>query len=81
MMTVSEYKRKKLAENLAKKARPLQKISNDFIDNTIRTNELAALKTIYYLASIIEDNQQLKDAVDEGIMTIDIDLRKMLKYT
>lgn len=80
-MTVSEYKRKKMAKIVAQKSKPLQKISNDFIDNTIKTNELAALKTIYYLSTVIEDRQQLKDTVTEGIVSITIDLTKMLQYT
>lgn len=80
-MTVSEYKRKKMAKVLLQKSRPLQKISNNFIDNTIKTNELSALKTIYYLASILEDSQQLKETKYEGILSVSVDLKKMLKYT
>jgi len=43
------------AEKLAnQKARPIQKISNSFIDSALHNKSIGALKTIYYLASLLE---------------------------
>ena len=79
-MTRAEWKRKKREEleNQKKeiKAKPIQKISNSFIENVIHDSNLTALKTVWYLSSILEDF----DTTDEMI-TVTIDLRKMLNYT
>ena len=68
-MTRAEWKRKR-------KAKPIQKISNSFIENVIYESNVTALKTIWYLASVLEDIE-----TDKELITINIDLRKMLNYT
>ena len=57
-----------------------QKISNSFIENAISKSNLNALKTIYYL-SIILQNEDLKEKDPKSLITIRIDKRKMLKFT
>jgi hypothetical protein len=76
-MTVSEFKkqqREKLAAQKIVNHRP--KVSNNFIDATLHKSNLAALKTIYYLATILKDFDHNKEMDD-----LTIDLRLMLKYT
>ena len=79
-MTRAEWKRKKKDELEAQKkesrAKPIQKISNSFIENVIYDSNVTALKTIWYLASILEDIETNKE-----LITITIDLRRMLNYT
>ena len=68
------------AEKLAnQKARPIQKISNSFIDSALHNKSIGALKTIYYLASLLE--KQDLDFDSKNITSVKIDMRKMLKYT
>lgn len=80
-MTIAEYKRKQKEKLEAQKAKPLQKISNNFINNTIAKSNLSAIKTIYYLASILEKFDQLEEQDDKRLVDITIDTRQMLKYT
>jgi plasmid replication initiation protein len=82
-MTVAEFKRRKKEELALQKAKPLQKISNNFIDNTIVNSNANAIKTIYYLASILEKMEQLKEVVenDNALLSVEINTREMLKYT
>jgi hypothetical protein len=80
-MTVAEWKRKQKEKLAAQKSKPLQKISNNFIDNTITSSNISAIKTIYYLASIIEEFNQLEQQEDKSLLNITIDTREMLKYT
>ncbi|HFU75434.1 MAG TPA: RepB family plasmid replication initiator protein [Arcobacter sp.] len=75
-MTPSEWKEKKVLELKKQKVKPYQKISNNFIDNAIHKNNAHAIKTIFYLASIIDTFDFNKE-----LDTIIIDLRKMFKYT
>jgi hypothetical protein len=79
-MTRAEWKRKKREEletqNKETKAKPIQKVSNSFIENVIHDSNVTALKTIWYLSSILEDFDTTKD-----MLTVSIDLRKMLNYT
>lgn len=79
-MTRAEWKRQK-KEELEKqkketKAKPIQKISNSFIENVIHDSNVTALKTVWYLSSILEDFDTSQD-----MLTVTIDLRKMLNYT
>ena len=79
-MTRAEWKRQK-KEELEKqkqqnKAKPIQKVSNSFIENTIYNSNVTALKTIWYLSTILEDFDMTKE-----LGTVTIDLRQMLKYT
>jgi len=80
-MTVSEWKRKQKEKLALQKSKPLQKISNNFISNTIASSNTNAIKTIYYLATIIEKFEQLDNQADKKLLDITIDTREMLKYT
>lgn len=80
-MTIAEFKRKKKEQLALQKSKPLQKISNNFINNTIATSNANAIKTIYYLASILENVEQLQETDDKRLLDITIDTREMLKYT
>ena len=80
-MTIAEFKRKQKEKLALQKKRPLQKISNNFINNTIASANGSAIKTIYYLASILEKYEQLEKQSDRRLLDITIDTREMLKYT
>ena len=80
-MTVAEFKRRQKEKLAEQKAKPLQKISNNFINNTIASSNQKAIKTIYYLATIIEKFEQLEQQQDKRLLDITIDTREMLKYT
>lgn len=75
-MILSEWKEKREKEIKEQKLVPMKKISNNFIENTIKKNNLNAIKTIFYLASILEDFD-----FDKELNTIDIDMKKMFEYT
>jgi len=77
-MLPSEYKKKKREAN--KKPIVHQKIANTFIENAIANNNMAALKTIYYLSTKF-DKIDMSKMQDEKIVGIRIDKREMLKYT
>jgi len=57
-----------------------QKISNSFIENAISNSNINALKTIYYLSTILQD-EDLKEKDPKSLMTIRINKREMLKFT
>lgn len=80
MIPTKENIKKLYAEKRAKKPKVHQKISNTFIENAIANSNLSALKTIYYLSTVLEsvDLQNLKD---NKIIGIKIDKREMLKFT
>jgi len=82
-MTLAEYKRLEAEKLALQKAKPHQKISNTFIDNTVAKNNIGAIKTIYYLASVIEKMETFDVGADEraGLLFVEIDTREMLKYT
>lgn len=63
-----------------KKASIHQKISNSFIENAISKSNLSALKTMYYLSSILQDFDLSKYEYDE-LIELKIDTRDMLKFT
>lgn len=75
-MTIAEHRRKKREELALQKLKPLQKISNTFIDSTINKSNIGAIKTIFYLATILDNFD-----FDKDIDLIKIDLQRMLKYT
>jgi len=62
------------------KPRVHQKISNSFIENAISNSNLTALKTIYYLSTILQD-LELNNKEDDKLITIKIDKRNMLQFT
>lgn len=75
-------KAKKLkAEKLKQqKIKPHQKIANTFIENAIIKSNASAIKTIFYLASILE-RAELDRVKDDKIVGITIDTKQMLQYT
>jgi len=77
-MLPSEYKRKKREQN--KKPKVHQKIANTFIESAITKSNLSALKTLYFLSTVLSkvDMQKMKD---DKIVGIKIDKREMLKFT
>ena len=79
-MIRAEWKRQKKAElekqKHLNKVKPIQKVSNSFIENVIHDSNVTALKTIWYLSTIIEDFD-----MNQELGTVTIDLRQMLKYT
>jgi plasmid replication initiation protein len=75
-MTPREFKRLQLKKLEEQKLKPHQKISNTFIENVIIKNNSSAVKTVYYLASILENID-----LDDNLLSITIDTKQMLKYT
>lgn len=75
-MTPREAREKKLQKLQEQKVKPLQKISNNFIQSEIFDLNKNALKTVFYLASILDKFDYSKE-----LNTLDIDLQKMFKYT
>ncbi len=70
------------AEKRASKKRPRvhSKISNTFIENAISKSNLSALKTLYYLSTVLS-KVDLKNIKDNRVIDIKIDKREMLKFT
>lgn len=68
------------AEKRAKKPKVHQKISNTFIENAILKNNISALKTLYYLSSVLS-KEDLTYMKDEKIVGLKIPKREMLKFT
>ena len=79
-MTISEYRKLQKLEEENKKLLPMQKISNNFLDNTIFKNNTGALKTIFYLSTILKD-MDLKDKDDESLIDVEIDLKEFISYS
>ena len=67
-------------EKRKNKPRVHQKIANTFIENAILKNNISALKTLYYLSSVLSEVDML-NMKDDKIMGIRIDKREMLKFT
>ncbi len=80
-MTPRELKRLQAQKLAEQKVKPHQKISNTFIENVINKNNANAIKTVYYLASILEKETDLLDTPDTKLKTVIIDTKQMLKYT
>lgn len=79
-MTPREYKKQQLQKIADKKIKPYQKISNTFIANVISNSNASAIKTVYYLSSILEPIV-LEKHTDTQLISITIDLKQMLQYT
>jgi hypothetical protein len=75
-MTPSQWKKLQKQKLEEQKIKPIQKVSNSFIDSAMHKSNLGTLKTIYYLATILHKFDHSKP-----LDTIKIDLRDMLKYT
>jgi hypothetical protein len=87
-MRVSDFKKMQAEELKKQKTMPIQKVSNNFIDSTIHKSNLSALKTIFYIATILHDfdfakadENQRNNGLAEPLNTFYIDLREMFKYT
>lgn len=75
-MTPRQFKKMQEEKLKEQKTKPIQKVSNSFIDSTLHKSNLTALKTIYYLSTILDKFDHSK-----SVDTLKIDLRQMLKYT
>lgn len=74
---IAKMKKKKLADS---KRNIHPKVSNTFIESTIQNNNASAIKTIYYLASHLEDLKELADKSPTTLVSMKFDTREMLKY-
>lgn len=79
-MTIAEYRRLQKEEEEKNKLLPMQKISNNFLDNTIFKNNTGALKTIFYLSTILK-NMDLKNKDDESLIDLELDLKEFISYS
>jgi len=75
---IAKLKKKKLEES---KRNIHPKISNTFIESAIQNNNASAIKTIYYLASHLEQLKELKEKSPTTLISMKFDTRDMLKYT
>lgn len=78
-MTPREWRKKQLAQIEKRKIQPHQKISNDFIENTIQKNNIICLKIMFYLASILKTND-FAELDDKNLFSVIVDTRQMLKF-
>jgi plasmid replication initiation protein len=79
-MLPSERKKLDLEKLKRQKVKPHQKIANNFIENAIIKSNASAIKTLFYLASILE-RAELDKVKDDKIVGIVLDTKEMLKYT
>lgn len=79
-MTPAEFKRQQSKKLQEQKIKPHRKISNTFIENVINNNNASAIKTVYYIATVLED-MELEKYQDNELVTVFIDTKQMLKYT
>lgn len=75
---IAKWNSEKREQNKKKKVH--SKVSNTFIENAIAKNNLSALKTLYYLSTVLS-NVDLQSMKDNRIVGIKIDKREMLKFT
>jgi len=75
-MTPRELRKKQAKALENQKFRPHQKISNNFINSAILDLNKNALKTVFYLSTVLQDFD-FKKPMD----TVEIDLREMFKHT
>jgi hypothetical protein len=68
------------AKKRNKKPQVHQKIANTFIENAIHKSNFSALKTIYYLSTILSEID-MSNMKDDKIVGIKIDKRAMLNFT
>lgn len=80
-MLPTEWKRLQKAKLEKTKLQPHKKISNNFIESAIKNNTVGAIKTVYYLAALIEKMEQFLPGQETGLLKLDIDTRDMLKFT
>ncbi len=77
-MMPSEYKKLKREQNKNQKVH--SKVSNTFIENAINNNNLSALKTLYYLSTVLSSSD-ISSMHNNKIIGIKIDKKEMLKFT
>ncbi|WP_265605398.1 hypothetical protein, partial [Campylobacter jejuni] len=78
-MTPREFRKRQLEKLEQRKIQTHQKISNDFIDNTISKNNLVCLKVMFYLSTVLE-KEDLSTFDDENIICVFVDTKQMLEY-
>ncbi len=79
-MTIAEYRRLQREEEEKKKLLPMQKISNNFLDNTIFKNNTGALKTLFYLSTVLR-KLDLDTKKEDELIDITIDLDEFVNYS
>ncbi len=81
MIPTKANTKKFLEERRAAKKKPKvhQKIENTFIENAIKKPNIHALKTIYYLSTVL-DTIDMSKMQDDKIVGLKIDKREMLKF-
>lgn len=79
-MTIAEYRRLQKEEEEKNKLLPMQKISNNFLDNTIFKNNTGALKTIFYLSTVLR-KMDLESKKEDELIDVIIDLEQFVKYS
>jgi len=80
MALPNKVKKAQVEKLKEQRIKPHQKIANTFIENAIIKSNASAIKTIFYLASILEQ-VELDRVKDDKIIGIVIDTKQMLKYT
>ena len=75
-MTPSEWREKQAKDLVHQKNTPVQRISNNFIDNAINRNNAQAIKIIFYISSLLKDFN-----FDLELDVLTIDMKEMFKYT
>ena len=78
-MTIAEFRKIQAQKLKQNKIQPHQKISNDFIDNTIKRNNLVCLKIMFYLAAVLK-KQDITDIEDTNLVYTIVDTKEMLQY-
>jgi len=68
------------AKKRGQKPKVHQKIANTFIENAIQKSNFSALKTLYYLSTVLS-TVDMTDMKDDKIIGIKIDKRAMLNFT
>lgn len=78
-MTIAEFRKIQAQKLKQNKIQPHQKISNDFIDNTIKRNNLVCLKIMFYLAAVLK-KQDITDIEDTNLVYAIVNTKEMLQY-
>lgn len=63
-----------------RKRNPYKKVSNDFINAAIKKNNIVCLKIIFYIATLLEEQDYM--TVDErSLITLELNTKKLLEVT
>ena len=77
---IAKYNEEKRAKK--KKPKVHQKIANNFIENAIADSNISALKTLYYLSTVLnEADLDFTKMQDSKTISLNIDKRNMLNFT